>query len=215
MRQDRQWWHPENFGAKLSLLTTHEKQWPFSGQLLRSRFKQLLAALGLQATTTKSLELSSLRPGAATWLLTVAENAELTRRRGGWISPKVMEIYVQETSAARFMVDFTPKQRDCIFSLANFFLEILDKCQQFQRAAIPATVWFRLLTNLPWCSKDEGVGKVWVVLSDGNDSSAVSTQTQVVENREVWVLLYTQYIEIYSQIYNKYLYIHIYLHTNT
>ena len=90
-----------------------------------SRFKQLLAALGLQATTTKSLELSSLRPGAATWLLTVAENAELTRRRGGWISPKVMEIYVQETSAARFMVDFTPKQRDCIFSLANFFWRFL------------------------------------------------------------------------------------------
>ena len=130
-------------------LRPHEKLWPFSGQLLRSRFKQLLAALGLQTTTSKSLELSSLRPGAATWLLTVTENAELTRRRGRWISPKVMEIYVQETSAARFMVALTTKQRDCVFSLANVFLRILDKCEQFHRAAIPTSAWFKLLTNLP------------------------------------------------------------------
>lgn len=130
-------------------LRPHEKLWPFSGQLLRSRFKQLLAALGLQSTTSKSLELSSLRPGAATWLLTVTENAELTRRRGRWISPKVMEIYVQETSAARFMVALTTKQRDCVFSLANVFLKILDKCEQFHRASIPASVWFRLLSHLP------------------------------------------------------------------
>lgn len=182
----------------------------FFGSASQVQIQTAFGCIGLQATTTKSLELCSLRPGAATWLLTVTENAELTRRRGGWISPKVMEIYVQETSAARFMVAFTPKQWDCIFSLANVFLEILDKCQQFQRAAIPATVWFRLLTSLPWCSKDEGVWKVWVVLSDGNDSSAVSTQTHVVENREVCVLLYTQYIDIYSQIYNIYIYIQIF-----
>ena len=98
-------------------LRPHEKLWPFSGQLLRSRFRQLLSSLGLQTAGTRTLELSSLRPGAATWLLTVTENAELTRRRGRWISPKVMEIYVQETSAARFMVALTDRQRECVFSL--------------------------------------------------------------------------------------------------
>ena len=130
-------------------LRPHEKLWPFSGQLLRSRFRQLLSSLGLQTAGSRTLELSSLRPGAATWLLTVTENAELTRRRGRWISPKVMEIYVQETSAARFMVALTERQRECVFSLANVFLKILDRCEEFHRAAIPPTVWFKLLSSMP------------------------------------------------------------------
>ena len=130
-------------------LRPHERLWPFSGQLLRSRFKQLLSSLGLQAAGTKSLELSSLRPGAATWLLSVTENAELTRRRGRWISPKVMEIYVQETSAARFMVALNDLQRNRIFSLAHVFLKILGRCEDFHKASIPSTVWFKLLTSMP------------------------------------------------------------------
>ena len=130
-------------------LRPHERLWPFSGQLLRSRFKQLLSSLGLQTAGMRTLELSSLRPGAATWLLSVTENAELTRRRGRWISPKVMEIYVQETSAARFMVALNDLQRNRIFSLAHVFLKILGRCEDFHKASIPSTVWFKLLTSMP------------------------------------------------------------------
>ena len=65
-----------------------EKLWPFSGQLLRTRFKQLLSAIGLPAHTfhgEKCLDLGSLRAGGATFLLMLTEDPELVKRRGRWI----------------------------------------------------------------------------------------------------------------------------------
>ena len=76
--------------------------WPFSGQTLRARFRKVCQALGLPSSGSrkdKRLDLSSFRPGGATWLLQASGNPELVRRRGRWLSPKVMEIYIYKKSS--------------------------------------------------------------------------------------------------------------------
>ena len=88
-------------------LDAHEKLWPFSSQTLRNRFKTLLASLNLSGPCIgnhRTLDLGSLRPGGATWLLQSTEQSELVRRRGRWISAKVMEVYLQEVGTAQFMI---------------------------------------------------------------------------------------------------------------
>ena len=87
--------------AELSFadLGPSQRLWPYSGQTLRTRLRQLLSALWLPTSRTagsKPLDLGSLRAGGATWLLQTTEDAELTRRRGRWINAKTMEIYIQE-----------------------------------------------------------------------------------------------------------------------
>lgn len=83
-----------------------EKLWPASPQTMRKRFQRLLEANGLSDLpegVSRGLDLGSLRAGGASWLLLVSEDSELTRRRGRWITPRVMEIYVQEVGALQFL----------------------------------------------------------------------------------------------------------------
>ena len=59
------------------------------------------------APTTKvngkrPLDLASLRPGGATFLLFEAESPENVRRRGRWASSKVMDICIQEVMYTTF-----------------------------------------------------------------------------------------------------------------
>lgn len=73
-----------------------QKLWPMSGQTLRTRFKLLLTTLKLptgQGVAGKPLDLGSLRPGGATWYLQTLEDGELVRRRGRWLSTKIMDVY--------------------------------------------------------------------------------------------------------------------------
>ena len=93
-----------------------------SGQTLRNRFKALLDRLALTRTTSvKQLDLASLRAGGATWLMHVSEDAELVRRRGRWLSHKIMEIYVQEVSAVLFMPTLPADVRQNLFSLMHSY----------------------------------------------------------------------------------------------
>ena len=50
----------------------------------------------------------SLRPGGATHLLLVTEDPELCRRRGRWLSSRVMEIYLQEVIATTYVQKLHP-----------------------------------------------------------------------------------------------------------
>lgn len=87
-------------------LKQQERLWPASPQLLRTRFKQLLEAMGLPTTHGphgRPLDLGSLRAGGATHLLLATEESELVRRRGRWLSSRTMEIYIQESSATTFL----------------------------------------------------------------------------------------------------------------
>lgn len=58
-----------------------QKLWSQSGQTLRGRFRHILTALGLlnvKVPSGKSLDLGSLRPGGATWILQQTEDSEFT-----------------------------------------------------------------------------------------------------------------------------------------
>eukprot|EP00435_Cladocopium_sp_Y103_P061748 s675_g23.t1 len=82
-------------------------------RLLRTRFKQLLGALGLPTTSfhgEKCLDLGSLRGGGATYLLMVTESPELVMRRGRWMAARTMDVKADTVQAA---VAETEEAADC------------------------------------------------------------------------------------------------------
>ena len=128
-------------------LQPDELLWPMSGQSLRTRFKQILLALGLptvKQADLKPLDLGSLRAGGATWTLTVTENSELTRRRGRWISSKTMEIYIQETMSLVYLNRIKPSVRDHVLQLATFFPAVLERASLLSKTCIAPTLWYNL-----------------------------------------------------------------------
>ena len=105
-------------------LRPHEKLWHMSAQSLRTRFKQICVALGLPCAPQQGvlhLELSSLRAGGATWLMLTSDDPELVRRRGRWLTSKIMEIYVQEVSALQFLPSLAPQVRRKVFEALEAF----------------------------------------------------------------------------------------------
>ena len=112
-------------------LDPSQRLWPYSGQTLRTRLRQLLSALCL----------GSLRAGGATWLLQTTEDAELTRRRGRWINAKTMEIYIQEVQATSFFANLPSETRRRIVGLSLIFPDVLSKCKLWKRSNIPRSAW--------------------------------------------------------------------------
>ena len=127
-------------------LSPRERLWPMSGQTLRLRFKAILSALNLTTVHPgmQPLDLASLRPGGATWLLQVTEQSELVRRRGRWVTAKVMEVYLQEVSAARYLNCLDDLQKQKLFGMAYAFPSILRQAESFIEASIPTTIWFKV-----------------------------------------------------------------------
>lgn len=79
----------------IGMLKKHEPIWPSSPSTLRHRLDKVLSKLGLPTKVEnkkKLLTLASFRPGGATFLIGLTESAELVRRRGRWVSVKVMDI---------------------------------------------------------------------------------------------------------------------------
>ncbi|CAE7762310.1 mok12 [Symbiodinium sp. CCMP2592] len=106
--------------------------WPRSGSALRLRFKKLLAAVGLPIGAVEGVrdfDLASLRAGGATWLMNVTESPDLVRRRGRWITNKVMEIYVQEVSAMMYLPRLEQGQRKNLFAWTNSFQSAFEFAQ--------------------------------------------------------------------------------------
>ena len=130
-----------------SRLHPSQKLWPKSGQTLRQRFKAVMMELGTGTEVKingKSLDLGSLRGGGATWVLQVTEDSEFTRRRGRWVSQRVMECYIQEISAFQYLSAVSAAGRTKIFNLCDFFLTALNGAEQFWLAEIPTNVWYIL-----------------------------------------------------------------------
>ncbi|CAE7435814.1 unnamed protein product [Symbiodinium microadriaticum] len=117
--------------------------WPMSQQSLRKRFTTVLACLGIDRAfgREKALDLGSFRPGGATFLLQCTEDSELVRRRGRWVSHKVMEIYLQEVSASTYVADLPPEARHRVQGAAAAFQGTLTKVKTWAAAGIPATTW--------------------------------------------------------------------------
>lgn len=132
-------------------LPPHERLWPYSPQTLRNRFRTLLSAVDLCGSpggNVRALDLGSLRPGGATWLLQVSEQSEMVRRRGRWISARVMEVYLQEVGAAKFMNALSANQREKIYGMAFSFPQLLAKAEQLHHAGVSTTVWFKIFCSL-------------------------------------------------------------------
>lgn len=138
--------------AEFFRLQGHQKLWPSSGQTLRTRFKSVLAGLGLPSSHTqqhKALDLGSMRAGGATWLLEMTENGNLVQRRGRWISEKVMSLYIQELSANIYLSQLSEKTRMKILKLAHAFPSLVQKAVDLHDAKIPETSWYRIFSFYP------------------------------------------------------------------
>ena len=122
----------------------NQKLWPSSGSTLRKRFGQLQHSLGLplrKSGAFRPFDLASLRPGGATHLLQRFEDGELVRRRGRWLSSRVMEIYLQEVSVATYESRLPPQAHQRINRLAGSFPMILSRAIFLLDSAVPSTSW--------------------------------------------------------------------------
>ena len=137
----------ETVTMAFSHLKPGEKLWNFSAQTLRARFKVLTKALDLPQQKycgVKPLDMGSLRPGGATWLLQTTESGELVMRRGRWAAYKVMSIYLQEVSAITYLNKIPLSSKSKILRLAENFVPLHQKAISFLKAAIPCDLWWQL-----------------------------------------------------------------------
>jgi len=71
----------------------------------------------------------------------VTDNPDLTRRRGRWLTNKIMEIYVQEASAIQFIPHLPKDAKKQISDGAAIFPWMLAHVQSLDRMQMPPTVW--------------------------------------------------------------------------
>eukprot|EP00438_Fugacium_kawagutii_P022372 Skav205222 [mRNA] locus=scaffold400:261819:263843:- [translate_table: standard] len=124
-----------------------QRLWQFSGSTLRSRFKHVLHELSLDIVKSgngKYLELGSLRPGGATWMLQQTEDGEFTRRRGRWVNQRIMELYIQEVSSFQFLSAIPAIHKPKVFGLCNAFPLALTFAVKNWEANIPLNAWYLL-----------------------------------------------------------------------
>lgn len=96
--------------------------WPMSSSTLRKRLNLLQTALGMPTARSHDscpYDLGSFRPGGATGMLQQFEDFELVRRRGRWVSHKVLEIYLQEVSTATFHTRLSAESRSKVQRLST------------------------------------------------------------------------------------------------
>ncbi|CAE7343693.1 unnamed protein product [Symbiodinium natans] len=129
-------------------LPASSRLWPMSSQTLRRRFDSILDRLGVPTARNhaRPLDLGSFRPGGATHQLQVSEDAELVRRRGRWMSHRVMEVYLQEVMSSVFYPSLPIHVRENVMEAAVSFPAILEQSVQWTRQKIPTEVWYSL-----WC----------------------------------------------------------------
>ena len=121
--------------------------WDMSPETLRRRFALVLKALGLDTERKPGrapYSLASLRPGGATHLLQQTEDSELVRRKGRWLSSRVLEIYLQEAGVATYTSRMSHEAQSRIASLAENFQVILKKAVFLKEHRIPERCWAHL-----------------------------------------------------------------------
>ena len=93
----------------------------------------------------KMLDMGSLRAGGGLWLMQVTDNSEHVRRRGRWVSHKMMEVYVQEVTSILYLSKLDPERRTFVLGLAALFEELLQKAERWTASCISSKVWNLLL----------------------------------------------------------------------
>ena len=125
----------------------HQPLWHLSPATLRKRFNALQSALGLQLKRENGhvpYDMASLRAGGATFMLQCTEDAELVRRRGRWLTTKVLEVYLQEASVSTFTTRLSPETTSRISDLCFYFPSILQRAIFFKRTQVPEAIWPKL-----------------------------------------------------------------------
>ena len=133
--------------------------WPIAAQTLRKRLDTVLARLGLPTARDhhRPMDLGSFRPRGATFLLQLTEDTELVRRRGRWVSHRVMEIYLQEIAAATYFLSLPLKVRERVMAFAKAFPIVPQQSMTWTHASIPTSSWYHLwLTNETTCNGFNG-----------------------------------------------------------
>ena len=79
-------------------------------------------------------------------MLQTTENSELVRRRGRWMSSRVMDIYLQEVVATTFLPSLVPELRAALEALAANFAVYLQWAVYLDACRIPRRAWYYLLS---------------------------------------------------------------------
>ena len=95
----------------------------------------------------RPLDLGSLRPGGATYIMQMTESGDLVQRRGRWASFRIMSIYIQEVAAVSFLAKLPAEKRQHVLSVAACFPWTLQMAWQFVEASIPHKAWFFLFSS--------------------------------------------------------------------
>lgn len=127
-------------------LVPSDPLWPWSPATMRRRFSQLQSALGVVQgpERTPQYTLSSLRPGGATFWLQATEDAEYVRRKGRWLSTRVLEVYLQETSVSTFTQRLSKETKSRVTDLCKQFPSVLKRVQFFKENKFPERSWPQL-----------------------------------------------------------------------
>ena len=127
-----------------------QRLWPFSGQTMRLRFKDVLRALDLpveRRNGLKPLDLGSLRAGGATWILQATESGELVRRRGRWVSQKVMDLYIQEVSSLQYLNHLPLAVKSKVMAFARAFPDVVSKAKTLHSCNVDLRAWHILFKH--------------------------------------------------------------------
>ena len=127
-----------------------QRLWPFSGQTMRLRFKDVLRALDLPVERQgglKPLDLGSLRAGGATWILQSTESGELVRRRGRWVSQKVMDLYIQEVSSLQYLNHLPASVKSKVMVFARAFPGVVSKAVTLRSCNVDFRAWHALFKH--------------------------------------------------------------------
>ena len=73
------------------------------------------------------------------------EDAELVRRRGRWLSQRIMEIYIQEVASLQFLPALGEPGRHKVFAAVSCFHEVLRTDTFLRDPGVTCRLWFHLI----------------------------------------------------------------------
>ena len=88
-------------------------------------------------------------------MLQQTENVELVRRRGRWLSSRVMEIYLRVIAAVTCLPRLPAEVRTRIEQLAAAFPWALSRAVFFENSRIPRKAWYYLFAGRTMCSSKD------------------------------------------------------------
>ena len=137
----------------LGPLSLEEPLWPHTPGAFRTRFKAIGRSMGVPVDPNPHdrvpvISPASLRGGAATEFLFRTGDSERVRRVGKWVSPRVMEIYIQEIQAFSILARLPVRSQHEVLRLARRALETHRLALALSRHGVPAVSWPTVFRHL-------------------------------------------------------------------